>query len=374
MEKTRKALILFVSLCLIMLNVACGPASGVAGNNEAAATRCDTIPLRYAHNLTMVQHSGYIEVLMHNPWDSTAVLHRYVMGAADSLPAPREGVTRIATPLQRAAVFTSVHCALIEELDCKESVGGICELEYIHLPFVQEGVRQGRIADLGNGMQPDVERIIQLAPDALMPTPFEHSGGYGRIERLGIPIIECADYMERSALARAEWVRFYGRLFGRAAEADSLFRRVEHDYLALASRAKAAQTHPRMICEVPHSGYWFLPAGQSTMGQLYKDAGADYLFADLQGAGSISLGIERVLERAVTADVWLIKNHGALNRQQLTTDYPALRRIPAHIFFCNLATSNYYEETPFHPELLLENLIALLHPELGIKARREYFR
>jgi iron complex transport system substrate-binding protein len=180
--------------------------------------------------------------------------------------------------------------------------------------------------------------------------------------------------MERSALARAEWVRFYGRLFGRAAEADSLFRRVEHDYLALASLAKAAQTRPRMICEVPHSGYWFLPAGQSTMGQLYKDAGADYLFADLQGAGSISLGIERVLERAVTADVWLIKNHGALSRQQLTTDYPALRRIPAHIFFCNLATSNYYEETPFHPELLLENLIALLHPELGIKARREYFR
>lgn len=360
-------------LCLTAFAVACGPASTGSTDNMETASRCDTIPMRYARNLTMVQHAGYIEVMMRNPWDSLAVLHRYVMGDADSLPAPADGVTRIPTPLHRAAVFTSVHCALLEELGCAESVGGICELEYIHLPFVQEGVQQGRIADLGNGMQPDVERIIQLAPDALMPTPFEHSGGYGRIERLGIPIVECADYMERSALARAEWVRFYGRLFGRAAAADSLFRRVERDYLALASRAKAAQTRPRMICEMPHSGYWFLPAGQSTMGQLYKDAGADYLFADLKGAGSISLGIERVLERAVTADVWLIKNHGAFSRQQLVADYPALRRIPARLFFCNLATSNYYEETPFHPELLLENLIALLHPELGIMARRKYF-
>ena len=32
------------------------------------------------------------------------------------------------------------------------------------------------------------------------------------------------------------------------------------------------------------------------------------------------------------------------------------------------------EETPFHPERLLENLIAILHPELGIKPENEYFK
>ena len=71
-------------------------------------------------------------------------------------------------------------------------------------------------------MNPDMERIIDLHPDAILLSPFENSGGYGRIEKLDIPIIECADYMETSALGRAEWMRFYGLLFGVAPQADSL--------------------------------------------------------------------------------------------------------------------------------------------------------
>ena len=128
-----------------------------------------------------------------------------------------------------------------------------------------------------------------------------------------------------------------------------------------------------MICEIPQSGYWFMPAGQSTMGQLYAHAGAHYLFDDLKGAGSVSLGIERVLERAVSADVWIIKQNSMLKRAQLIADYPALRRIPAHIWCCDLSTSQFYEETPFHPELLLEDLLSVLHPELGIVPRRKYY-
>ncbi|MCR4922263.1 MAG: ABC transporter substrate-binding protein [Bacteroidaceae bacterium] len=329
--------------------------------------------MRYARNLVLVSHEGYLEAVMLNPWDSTRILHRYLLGKSDSLPPQTGDATPIVTPLQRAAVFTSVHCALLQELGCVSAIGGVCELEYIHLSSVREGVREGRIADLGNGMQPNIERIIQLKPDALMPTPFEHSGGYGRIERMGIPIVECADYMECSPLARAEWIRFYGRLFDRGAKADSLFLAIERDYLALAARAAETASRPRMICEIPQSGYWFMPAGESTMGQLYAHAGARYLFDDLPGAGSVSLGIERVLERGVTADVWLVKLNGPLRRAQLVADYPALRRIPARIWCCDLSTSQFYEETPFHPELLLEDILSVLHPELGIVPRREYY-
>ena len=46
-------------------------------------------------------------------------------------------------------------------------------------------------------------------------------------KELDIPIIECADYMETSALGRAEWMRFYGLLFGVAPQADSLFAEVD---------------------------------------------------------------------------------------------------------------------------------------------------
>lgn len=359
------------------LCIACQPRRRHAATDEPG----DTIRLRYARNLVMIQHEGYTEAAMRNPWDSTQWLHRYVIRHADArLPkqvsdeVASGASTLVCAPLRRAAVFTSVHCALLQELGCPEAVGGICELEYIHLPFVHQGVADGRIADLGNGMAPNLERVIQLQPDALMPTPFENSGGYGRITRLGIPIVECADYMERSPLGRAEWIRFYGRLFGRENEADSLFERIEHRYLELCRLAQTANSRPRMICEVPKSGYWYLPGGESTMGQLYRDAGADYLFGDLRGAGSVALSIERVLDRALTADVWILKNHGALTRRQIVADCPTLRPIDAQMWLCDISANNYYEETPFHPERLLEDIISLLHPELGLHPQKSYFR
>lgn len=328
----------------------------------------DTILLRYARNLTIVDYPQYTQVIIRNPWDTTRVLNSYTL-----VKEPQGIKGEVVVPLKNAAVFTSVHCSLLMELGCQECIGGICELEYIHIPFVHEGVKEGSIIDLGNGMEPNLERIMDLQPDAIMLSPFENSGGYGRLERMGIPLIECAEYMENSPLARAEWIRFYGRLFGKAELVDSLFGQVERSYLELREKASHTEQKPRLICEMPQSGYWYVPGGKSTMGIMYRDAGADYLFHDIEGAGSTALSIERVLDRALTAQVWLIKHHGLLSREQIVQDVPALRNVPAKIFICDTFSSGFYEQTPFHPDVLLRNLIHILHPELGIKEEKAYF-
>ena len=222
-------------------------------------------------------------------------------------------------------------------------------------------------------MEPNLERIMDLQPDAIMLSPFENSGGYGRLERMGIPLIECAEYMEGTPLARAEWIRFYGRLFGKAELVDSLFGQVERSYLELREKASHTAQKPRLICETPQSGYWYVPGGNSTMGIMYRDAGADYLFHDIEGSGSTALSIERVLDRALTAQVWLIKHHGPQSREQIVQDVPALRNIPAKIWLCDTFSSGFYEQTPFHPDVLLRNLIQILHPELGVDVKKAYF-
>lgn len=328
----------------------------------------DTLALRYARNITIVEYPTHTQVTIRNPWDTTRVLNSYTLVTEQHR---RRG--EVLVPLRKAAVFTSVHCAMLQELGCEGSIGGICELEYIHIPYIHQAVREGRIIDLGNGMEPNLERVMELRPDALMLSPFENSGGYGRLERMGIPIIECAEYMESTPLGRAEWIRFYGRLFGKAALADSLFRQVEKRYHTLRKAASHARQKPRLICEMPQSGYWYVPGGQSTMSILYRDAGADYLFHDTDASGSVPLSIERVLDRALTAQVWLIKHHGKLTREQILQDLPALRNIPATIWLCDTGTSSFYEQVPFHPDLLLANLIHILHPELGIEAEKTYF-
>lgn len=359
----------FLSICssLLLLLLSSCQSSQTGSQNETG----DTLTLGYARNLTLIEHDAYIEAVIRNPWDTTKVLHRYVLSAGD--PVSLEGATTVHIPLRRAAVFTSVHCALMQELGVQDAIGGVCELEYIHLPYVHQGVLDGRIADLGNGMEPNIERIMDLQPDALMPSPFENSGGYGRLERLGIPIIECAEYMEVNPLARAEWIRFYGRLFGVAVQADSLFLTIEQRYLTLQKQAQQVQTHPRLLCEIPQSGHWYIPGAESTMGQMYQDAGAQYLFQDVEGSGSTPLSIEQVLDRALSADIWLVKHHGQLTRRQICQDTPTLSRIPAHLWLCDTEKSGFYEETPFHPERLLADLIDILHPELGIQTEKSYF-
>ena len=357
--------------------------SSCNGRTEQADEAGDTLLLRHARNLTIVEFPDRTEVTLLNPWDGTGVLASYVLvdkskaisgKTNSSSQSSGSGRMLVAVPLHNAAVFGSVHCALIHDLGADEAIGGICDLEYINQPELRKAVAVGRVANLGNSIQPSLEKLVDLSPDALMPSPFENSGGLGRIERLGIPIIWCADYMEHTPLGRAEWMRFYGRLFGRGEEADSIFSIVEQRYEELAAQAKNAKTKPRLLPEMPWSGQWTLPGAGSSSTKLYEDAGADYLFANLEGNGGIPLSTEKVVDKGIGADIWLIKHHGRLDRRQMVSDTPLLASIKAPIWWCDTSQTLLYEETPFHPERLLENLISILHPELGITSRWNYFK
>lgn len=341
---------------------------------EATSQEGDTLRLEYAQLLTMVEREGHTDVEIRDPWNTGKTLHRYCLCHEGSLThCEGKGTSVVRVPLQNAVAFTSVHCALAQELEAEHAIAGVCDSKYIHLPFVDKGLRDGSIADLGNGLSPNIEAIMALRPDALLISPFENNGGYGRMESLGIPIIECADYMEVGALARAEWIRFYGRLFGMCEKADSIFRKVKSDYNRLTAQIAGCKEKPSMICELPVSGQWYMPKGESTVGMLYTDAGADYLFADKHGAGNVALSIEQVLERANKVDIWLIKHHGEISHSDIVNDFPLLAHIKASVWVCNTENTGFYEETPFHPERLLGNLAEIFHPTLGVRAGKRYY-
>ena len=369
----REKLHFIIFFCLGFLLLSCNGNQTGKGDEKG-----DTLQLRYAKNLTIVDFPDHTEVTLRNPWDIGQELGKYnliknenLKNKNSSLSALHSSLVKI--PLRNAGIFSSVHLALLHELGADEAVGGICDLEFCNLQEFKKAVSEGRIANLGNSVQPSLEQIIDLNPDALLPSPFENSGGLGRIERLGIPIIWCADYMENTPLGRAEWIRFYGRLFGRAEEADSIFNAVECRYLELCKLAKNTKTRPRLLPEMPWSGQWTLPGSGSSSTRLYEDAGAEYLFANLKGNGGIPLSTEKVVDKGVDADIWLIKHHGPLDRKQMNADTPLLANIKAQIWWCDTSTTLLYEETPFHPERLLENLIAILHPEVISSPEYEYF-
>ena len=377
-------------LSVLLLVTSCG------GSGTFSVLDGNADSLRYATNLSITRHEGWTQVNLRNPWDTATVLHSYLLVPAEAeIPAGLPAGTLVRTPLRRAGVATAVACGLIAELGRTSAIAGVCEQQYIHQPAVLQGLLDGSIADFGNGMNPDIERIMDIAPDALLLTPFEHSGGYGRVERLGIPIIECAEYMETSALGRAEWIKFYALLFGAEAAGDSIFSCVEHNYSELRQLVRSlpasapstslttGEVHgggssPSILTETLYGAQWFVPCAQSTMGRMYADAGGTNPFDDMEGSGSIGLAFEQVLERAHDADVWLVKyNQSApLTYASFARDYQPYTQFRAwrerHIWACNLDATQFYEETPFHPDRLLRDLVIILHPQLKLGQTRYY--
>ncbi|MDO5447582.1 MAG: ABC transporter substrate-binding protein, partial [Prevotellaceae bacterium] len=273
--------------------------------------------LKYSQLLTIVKHQGYDEVNVADPWNKGKILHKYIL--ANTEVKTDDNATFVQIPLKRAVVFTSPHIGLISDLNAKESVAGVCDMQYIMAQWVKS------LSDCGNAMNPNIEKIIKLTPDGIILSPFQNSGGYGKVEQLGVPLIEAADYMESSALGRAEWMIFYGMLFGKEQEARALFDSIEKKYNALASSCNEKSQHkasPKVMTDMKQSSSWYVPGGESTLGRMIADAGGDYAFKNDKRSGSIPCSIETMIELNHDADIWLIKYNSRhdLTLQQLKSD------------------------------------------------------
>lgn len=355
-SKTRKQIVWPAVLSGVMLILA----SCSGGKRDITADEvADTVALRYARGITLVEHADYLEALIADPWKAGALLARYEMRQ----------------PLTHAAVFISSVASLADDLGCLDAVSGICEPEYMANAHIHNALSEGRMADLGSAMTPDKERIIDLAPDALLLSPFENVSSYGNLDQLGIPIIPCADYMEASPLARAEWMRFYGRLFGCGETADSLFAAVEASYLALqqaghgalsaSEGGREAHEAPSVIFDTRNGSAWYMPGGRSTLGQMVADAGGHYVFADDGHSGSVPYSFEQVYDQGREADVWLLR-YTAQQRMTLPAlraEYEPYSRFRAfregRVYGCNNAELIFFEEYPFHPDRLLLDLVRI---------------
>lgn len=423
----KKLYILLSGATVALLMAACQGGKTAAADVEAG----DTLEMKYAKLLTIVKHgdgegaSGkgegsdyqYAEALVSNPWKAGTLLHRYIL-----IPKGEEGDKTVAmlakrrsmgarcatdtvrTPVERSAVFIAPHCQLMYELGCRQAIRGVCDLNYINIPDVKKRVvsagnassgsvsaenaaARNSIIDCGSSMAPDIERIIALKPEAILVSPFENSGGYGKLDKLHIPIIEAADYMESSPLGRAEWMKFYGMLFGKdskaaagkasmtvlsascEATADSLFSQIEKKYLDLKTEAGKLPQGLSVLTERKTGNVWYVPGGQSTIGILMKDANARYIFEDDEHSGSLAMSPEQILAKGKQVDIWAFKYFGGapLSQVQLLQEYDGYKALAAfsrgNIYQVDTSTVPYFELTSFHPELLLREFIILAHGE-----------
>lgn len=396
----KKLYILLCGATAALLMAACQGGKTAAADAEAG----DTLEMKYAKLLTIVKHGDgeessdaaesidyqYAEAIIANPWKAGTMLHSYIL-----IPKGEEGDKTVAmlakrrstgarcttdtvrTPVESNLVFTAPHCQLLTELGCQNAITGVCDKDYINIPDIKSRAQADAkvahpIMDCGSSMQPDIERIIALHPEALLISPFENSGGYGKLDKLRIPVIETADYMETSPLGRAEWIKLYGLLLG-SSKADSLFSAIEKEYLQLKAEAAKLPLGLSILTERKTGNVWYVPGGKSTMGILLRDAHARYIFADDTNSGSLSMSPEQIIAKGNQVDVWAFKYFGgnALTKQDLLAEYQGYQALKAFqtgtVYETDTSCEPYFELTSFHPEILLREFIILSHPEAGDK-------
>lgn len=374
-------------LVSLLFAAVCSLLSCKGQNGRSAHAGGDTLQLRHAQHLTIVRHAGYTTVDLADPWNEGKTLHTYVLvprtapdGSDNPLPTDLPKGTVVRTPLQHSVIATSAHCRLLQDFGRLTCIAGICDLPYMHLPAVQQRCREGRIADCGSSMSPALETVLDLQPDAIFLSPFQNSGGYGRLEKLDIPIIETADYMETSPLGRAEWMRYYGILFGAEHVADSLFAAVETEYCRLKELALRSAHRPNVLMDKQMSSVWYVPGGHSTVGRLIADANLRYPWAADTHSGSLALAFESVFEQAADADLWLLRYNAPspLTLRSLASEHQGYSRLPVwqkgNVYGCNSYGNTFHEDTPFRPDLLLRDFITIGHPDLQLGAPHYFVR
>jgi len=369
----RKYACLLLSLCLMV----CCHMRQSSSTEEAAKLGIE--PIQYAEGFTVTQFDGYKLIEVKDPWNEHGYLQRYVLVDRDrELPANLPQGTVVRVPIKKITVFTSVHCAVLDELGVAGDIVGVCESRYMNIPSVQARLKEGLTFDLGESTQPNVEKMIELGTEVVLASPFQN-GSYGAVEKIGIPILECADYMETVPLGRAEWIRFIGYFVSKEATADSLFTETEKRYQEAKVLTENVTVRPTLLTGKKYGSSWYVPSSGSYMANLYKDAGVDYIFSYLPGTGSAPLNFETVLDKAIHADYWIFNYNQAedMTYPMLKAEYDPYSNFDAfknrRIYGCNTNTSPFYEEVPMHPDYLLKELVALFHPAVLPGYHLRYF-
>lgn len=326
--------------------------------------------------LKLVEYDGYTVADVRNPWsdDSTSLLARYILVGSDFKGKLPEG-TIVHVPLSNSIVYSSVHTGIIDEIGALGAVGAVADGNYFTSGKMKQLISSGKVKDVGSSLSPSQETIIDIDPGAILLSPFQNQD-MGGVDKLGIPIIQLADYMESTPLGRAEWIRFIGRLYGKAQLADSIYKTVEEAYTTMSENVAGVAAKPSVITEQQYGGSWDMPAGQSYMARILADAGADYIWADTKGSGSLKLDPATVFEKGEDADFWLIRSYGPLSADGLAASAPFNSHFKAfkngNVYVCDTSRIPLFDEFPFHPERILADYIRIFHPGL-LSGELRYF-
>lgn len=339
--------------------------------------KADTLDLKYAEGFNVISYDDYKVLEILNPWPESKTTYSFCIISNESLArttfAQNAFDGYIIDPIKKIVVTSTTHIPALELLGVEHTLIGFPSTDYISSKKTRQHISDGKVRDLGKNEGINTEVLLSLNPDLVIGFGVEGvNKTFETVKKAGIPVIYNGDWVESSALAKAEWIKFFGVLYDKEKEADSIFNTIETNYLKAKTIAKQATSQPTVLSGAMHKDIWYLPNGSSPEAQFFKDANVNYLWKDTSGNGSLALSFEAVFDKAKTADLWLSPSYYTSFEQlkeanNLYINFDAYTSKNIYTFSNTTGDTGgviYYELGTTRPDIVLKDIIKICHPEL----------
>jgi iron complex transport system substrate-binding protein len=339
--------------------------------------------LTYATNVALSYERSYRVLTVQQPFPGGAPASYVLLrcGAPEpDLPPALADAPVIETPVRSVYASSTSQLPMLVEIGALDVLTGVGSPEYVSTPEVRARIEAGAVAGFAAGGQLATERILTAAPDVLLSEGTDDPA-HATLRAAGVPVLGWAEFLEGGPLAQAEWIKVMGALTGRQAEAAQVFAEIERRYTELAAQVQGAPKTPVLVGQM-YEGIWYVPAGGGTGGTLIRDAGGTWSEAANPGTGSIAKDFESVFVADGDARIWLADGPWATRADIVAADarYGKLPAVQSgQVWNRNKLTgptggNAVYERGVTHPEELLADLVAILHPDLLPDHEFVYYR
>lgn len=282
----------------------------------------------------------------------------------------------IAQPTKRLSVLSSTHIGMLSALHQENAIVGISDLRFVFSPLVRNRTLAKQIVQLDQAQSEQtisVDKLLESKTEYVVYSAF--SGSFSneeRLRKLGIQCIPDYDWREESALGKAEWVLLFGALTGKMQEAKHLFSTIEKAFQKEKIKLSSVHQPERMISGNVTGDFWYAPAGDSYMSQLYRESGFHYIYQHVKGTGSLAYSMEKIMKDGQQVQIWM--NPGFPTRSAILVANPKAKYLPffsnARIYCYTHNSNKYWELSALRPDWLLADFHAILTKNEG---KKRYF-
>ena len=339
--------------------------------------------IKYANGFKIQNYKGYSILKISNPWPNANEKFTYILKEKNGIvPDSLQDNIIISVPIKKIVVTSTTHIPSLEMLKQERTLVGFPNLNYISSKKIRTLIDLKKIADVGTNHSLNIEKIIELQPELIIGYGIDnHNPELDNLQKSGLKVVFNGDWNEQSPLGKAEWIKFFGALFCKQNMANEIFKKIESDYLKTIEIAKKASIKPSILAGDIFDNNWYLPKGESWGSLLLLQASGNYLWKNSKGSGSLSLSFETVFEKAKNADFWITSGqHTTLqemsNANKNYSQFKAFQTKNVYSFATKKGKTGgilYYELGPNRPDIVLKDLVKILHPELLVGYKPYFF-